>query len=112
MIGPFFRSTLWVAAAFALAGCGLKGSLALPSQSEEVVIRGAGQTAPASASPEAGATASEPTAAPETGTPPATAGATPADPAATPAVKKPARRENRPPPPPLPGGNPGTASGG
>ncbi len=107
---PVFRATLWVMVALGLAGCGLKGALTLPSQSDEVVIRGAGQTAPAS--PESGGTASEPAATPASGTSPANEGATPADPAAAPAVKKPARREDRPPPPPLPGSNPGTARGG
>ena len=79
-------------AAVAASGCGLKGALTLPSKSDEVVIRAPGQTAPAEGE--------------TTATPP---GATPAEPAqeapATP-------RDERIPPPPLPGGKQGTASGG
>jgi hypothetical protein len=78
--------------AVAASGCGLKGALTLPSKSDEVVIRAPGQTAP---------TEGETTA-----TPPAT---TPAEPA----QETPARpRDERIPPPPLPGGKPGTARGG
>jgi predicted small lipoprotein YifL len=79
-------------AAVALSGCGLKGALTLPSKSDEVVIRAPGETAPA---------ASETTA-----TPPA---ATPAEPSQETPVR---RRDERIPPPPLPGGKPGTARGG
>jgi predicted small lipoprotein YifL len=79
-------------AAVAASGCGLKGALTLPSKSDEVVIRTPGQTAPA----EGGTTA----------TPPAT---TPAEPAQETPAKP---RDERIPPPPLPGGKPGTAHGG
>ncbi|MGB7740037.1 MAG: hypothetical protein WBM03_13070 [Steroidobacteraceae bacterium] len=79
-------------AAVAASGCGLKGTLALPSKSDVVVIRTPGQTAPV-----AGGT---------TATPPATA---PAEPAKA-APAKP--RDERIPPPPLPGGNAGTTRGG
>ena len=79
-------------AAVAASGCGLKGALTLPSKSDEVVIRGPAQAAPAEGE--------------TTATPP---GATPAEPAqeapATP-------RDERIPPPPLPGGKPGTDRGG
>jgi predicted small lipoprotein YifL len=65
-----------------LAGCGLKAPLSLPEKSERVIIRTPqGQTG-------------------TTSTPP---GATP-----TPASKP---EEERQPPPPLPGGNPGTSRG-
>jgi predicted small lipoprotein YifL len=84
--------TVILLATLAASGCGLKGALTLPSKSDEVVIRAPGQTAPA-----AGET---------TATPPATAPAEPAQ--ETPA--KP--RDERIPPPPLPGGKPGTARGG
>ena len=80
-------------AALTVAGCGLKGALTMPSKSEEVVIRAPGQ---------AEAPADETTV-----TPPAT----PADPTQETPAKKP-RRDERIPPPPLPGGNPGTARGG
>jgi predicted small lipoprotein YifL len=79
-------------AAVAVSGCGLKGALTLPSKSDEVVIRAPGETAPAEGE--------------TTATPP---GATPAEPSQeTPAR----RRDERIPPPPLPGGKPGTARGG
>jgi len=81
-------------AAVAASGCGLKGALTLPSRSDEVVIRAPGQTAPAGGE--------------TTATPPATAPAEPTE--ETPARKSP--RDDRIPPPPLPGGNPGTARGG
>jgi predicted small lipoprotein YifL len=86
------RRQLWLLALLAAAttGCGLKGPLTLPSRSDEVVIRGPGQTAP------------EPAATPTTTPTPATAPAT-----------APARpQDERPPPPPLPGNNSGAASGG
>jgi predicted small lipoprotein YifL len=67
-------------------GCGLKGPLTLPSKSEDIVIRGPGQVT------------TEPTTTPAPA--PAT---TPASPPAEP-------REIQP--PPLPGGNGGTARGG
>jgi predicted small lipoprotein YifL len=70
--------TVILLAALAASGCGLKGTLTLPSKSDEVIIRAPGQAAPA-----------EP------------AKAAPAKP-----------RDERIPPPPLPGGNPGTTNGG
>jgi predicted small lipoprotein YifL len=66
------------------AGCGLRGPLTLPSKSDEVVIRGPGQTT------------AEPAKAP----------------AESPAPARPKPQEERLPPPPLPGGGPGAASGG
>lgn len=79
-------------AAVATSGCGLKGALTLPSKSDEVVIRVLGQAAPVEGETPA--------------TPPATAPAEPAQ-------ETPARpRDERIPPPPLPGGKPGTARGG
>jgi predicted small lipoprotein YifL len=99
-------------AALAATGCGLKGPLTMPSTSDEVVIRAQGQTAPTAGETTAAPTAGDTTAAPATGdttaTPP-----TPAPPGTTdeiPARKRP--RDDRIPPPPLPGGNPGTARGG
>ena len=80
-------------ATLATTGCGLKGALTMPSKSEEVIIRAPGQSeAPTSDT---------------TATPPAT----PAEPTEGTPAKKP-RRDERIPPPPLPGGNPGTARGG
>ena len=79
-------------AAVAANGCGLKGPLTLPSKSDEVVIRAPGQAAP---------TEGETTLTPSAPTP------------AEPAEEAPARpRDERIPPPPLPGGKPGTARGG
>jgi predicted small lipoprotein YifL len=79
-------------AAVATSGCGLKGALTLPSKSDEVVIRAPGQATPAEGE--------------TTATPSATAPAEPAQ-------ETPARpRDERIPPPPLPGGKPGTARGG
>ena len=79
-------------AAVAASGCGLKGPLTLPSKSDEVVIRAPGQAAP---------TEGETTVTPSAPTP------------AEPAEEAPARpRDERIPPPPLPGGKPGTARGG
>jgi hypothetical protein len=78
------RAVLGVASAAALAGCGLKGPLALPEKTERVIIRG----------PQDVAAAPAPTPAAEP--PPA-----PAKPEA-----------DKQPPPPLPGGNPGTSRGG
>ncbi len=76
----------------ATSGCGLKGALTLPSKSDEVVIRAPGQTAPVEGE--------------TTATPPATS-------PAEPVPETPARpRDERIPPPPLPGGKPGTARGG
>jgi predicted small lipoprotein YifL len=101
MIHPAPRLPAALAAAFALglalaaSGCGLKGALTMPSQSEEIVIR-----------PAAGAT---------------TEGTAPADPtgvspAPQPGEKSESRkvtpREERLPPPPLPGGNSGTVRSG
>lgn len=92
------RPVLIAAAAFALAlaasGCGLKGALTMPSQSEEIVIRPAAGTSTEGATP----------AAPE--------GDTAAPPATPPAEKKITPKDDRLPPPPLPGGNPGTARSG
>jgi predicted small lipoprotein YifL len=84
--------TVILLGSMAASGCGLKGALTMPSKSDEVVIR-----APAQAAPAEGAT---------TTTPPATA---PAEPAREAPAK---RRDERIPPPPLPGGNPGTARSG
>jgi predicted small lipoprotein YifL len=81
-----------VLAAVATSGCGLKGALTLPSKSDEVVIRAPGQTAPVEGE--------------TTATPSAT---TPVEPAQEPPAKP---RDERIPPPPLPGGKPGTARGG
>jgi predicted small lipoprotein YifL len=78
------------------SGCGLKGSLELPSKSSNVVIRGPG--APAT---DTGTTA--PT------KPPSTTD-TPETPAGAPATGAPS--DERLPPPPLPGGNSGSARGG
>lgn len=79
-------------AAVAASGCGLKGSLALPSKSDQVVIRAPGQAAP---------TEGESTATPPATAPAAPAGEAPAKP-----------RDERLPPPPLPGGSSGTSHGG
>ena len=80
--------TLILLGSVAASGCGLKGALTLPSKSDEVVIRAPGQTVPAE-------------------------GATTTTPPAEPVKEAPARpRVERIPPPPLPGGNPGTARGG
>ena len=79
-------------AAVAASGCGLKRAVTLPSKSDEVVIRAPGQAAP---------TEGETTVTPSAPTP------------AEPAEEAPARpRDERIPPPPLPGGKPGTARGG
>jgi predicted small lipoprotein YifL len=79
-------------AAVAVSGCGLKGALTLPSKSDEVVIRAPGQAAPVEG---------ETTATPSPAAP------------AEPTQEAPARpRDERIPPPPLPGGKPGTARGG
>jgi predicted small lipoprotein YifL len=80
------RRQLWLLALLTAAttGCGLKGPLTLPSRSDEIVIRGPGETT------------TEPVPAPAT------------TPAATPARPQ----EERPPPPPLPGSGSGAASGG
>ena len=95
--GPALAAMLL--ATLAASGCGLKGALTLPTHSDEVVIRAPGQAT----SPPA-----EPTAEPTT-TSAEPVPATPTAPAAP--AKKPAKDE-RIPPPPLPGGNPGTARGG
>ena len=79
-------------AAVVTSGCGLKGALTLPSKSDEVVIRAPGQTAPVEGE--------------TTATPSAT---TPAEPAKETPTKP---SDERIPPPPLPGGKPGTARGG
>jgi predicted small lipoprotein YifL len=92
------RPALIAAAAFTLAlvvsGCGLKGALTMPSQSEEIVIRPAGGTGT------------------EVTTPATPAGDTAAPPATPPAEKKITPKDERLPPPPLPGGNPGTVRSG
>lgn len=92
------RPALIAAAAFVLAmaasGCGLKGALTMPSQSEEIVIRPAAGTGTESAAPAA------------------PAGDTAAPPATPPAEKKITPKDDRLPPPPLPGGNPGTVRSG
>jgi predicted small lipoprotein YifL len=92
------RRSVQFAAAFALtlvvSGCGLKGALTMPSQSEEIVIRPAAGTATEGAAPVT----------PE--------GATTTPPATPPAEKKITPKDDRLPPPPLPGGNPGTARSG
>lgn len=76
-----------LAATAGLGGCGLKSSLTLPPKSDEIVIRPGpttveGEAAPAAASP------------------------APAE------QKKVTPKDDRLPPPPLPGGNPGTVRGG
>jgi predicted small lipoprotein YifL len=77
---PYPRlSLLLVAASLALGGCGLKGSLTLPPQSEQIIIRPA-PTGEGQAAPPAGQRITVP--------------------------------DERLPPPPLPGGSPGTARGG
>lgn len=85
-------AALIAAAALCLAlsatGCGLKGALTMPSQSEEIVIR------PASGATTEGA---------------ATA---PAPQDEEKKEKKVTPQDERLPPPPLPGGNPGTLRGG
>lgn len=91
------RPALIAAAAFGLmlaaSGCGLKGALTMPSQSEEIVIRPAAGTSTEGATP-----------APE--------GDAAAPPATPPAEKKITPKDDRLPPPPLPGGNAGTARSG
>ena len=99
--GPALAAMLL--ATLAASGCGLKGALTLPTHSDEVVIRAPGQAAAPTAEP-----TSEPTAEPTT-TSAEPVPTTPTAPAAP--AKKPAKDE-RIPPPPLPGGNPGTARGG
>ena len=90
-----------VAAASSLvAGCGLKGPLTMPEQSTNVVIRGPGAQG-------ASGSGSSDTAAPTTAQP--APGSTPGE-TTKPAKGKPA--EERLPPPPLPGGNPGSVHGG
>lgn len=90
---PAGPAAIALAVALGVSGCGLKGSLIMPSQSEEIVIRPA------------------PTATVEGETPTTPAGE-PADTAAPPVEKKIAPENERLPPPPLPGGNPGTARSG
>lgn len=77
----------------AASGCGLKGALTMPSQSEEIVIR-----------PAAGATTE--------GTVPASPAGTTTGPEPQPEEKKITPQEERLPPPPLPGGNAGTVRSG
>jgi len=82
-------------------GCGLKGALEMPEASTNIVIRGP-QSQPA-----AGTGPTAPTEAPPV---PAPAPAAPTDPGQRPAT--PAPVDDRLPPPPLPGGNTGSARGG
>jgi hypothetical protein len=85
------------AAVLCCAGCGLKGPLAMPERSSNVVIRGpSGEVVGGPAAPEAGGTPAGETTPPTGDTAPAT--------------KKPAY--DRMPPPPLPGGNRGSTQGG
>jgi len=86
-------------ATLAASGCGLKGALTLPTHSEDVVIRAPGQAA---------APAAEPTVEPTT----TSTEPVPAAPTAPPAPAKKPAKDERIPPPPLPGGNAGTARGG
>jgi predicted small lipoprotein YifL len=98
-----------------LAGCGLKGPLTLPTRSDEVTIRGPGEsstTSPAAAATapatgEQDGTSAAPSATSPATTPPT---ATPATPATAPTPAR--RRYDRLPPPPLPASNPGTSRGG
>ena len=86
-----------VLAALAASGCGLKGALTMPPKSDEVVIRAPGQAATDQAVPAEGQTTTVPAPAEETEK-------------TKQAPSKP--KDERIPPPPLPGGNPGTARGG
>jgi predicted small lipoprotein YifL len=84
-------------AAMAASGCGLKGPLILPPKSDEVVIRAPGQAATDQAAPAEGQTTTVPAPAAETEK----------------TKQAPSKlKDERIPPPPLPGGNPGTARGG
>jgi predicted small lipoprotein YifL len=91
---PFLLAAVAFALTLAASGCGLKGALTMPSQSEEIVIRPATGTTTGSAAP----------AAPE--------GATMTPPVTPPTEKKITPKDDRLPPPPLPGGNPGTVRSG
>lgn len=86
-----------VLAAFAAAGCGIKGPLTLPEKSENIVIRAPAGNAGTTQVPAEGAVTTRPAEAPAT---PETT--------RTPVKPKP----ERPPPPPLPSSNPGTGQGG
>lgn len=86
-MNTWFRSLCATLGVSLLAACGLKAALELPERTGNVVIRGPGT---------AGTTAAPPSTSPG-----------PA-PASVPADEDP----DRLPPPPLPGGNPGTARGG
>lgn len=91
LLPAFLAAAAALCLTLAAGGCGLKGALTMPSQSEEIVIRPAAGTA--------------------------TEGAAPAEPSGTPAASPPGEKtvappEERLPPPPLPGGNPGTARSG
>jgi predicted small lipoprotein YifL len=86
-----------VLAALAASGCGLKGALTMPPKSDEVVIRAPGQAATDQAVSAEGQTTTVPAPAEETEK-------------TKQAPSKP--KDERIPPPPLPGGNPGTARGG
>ena len=118
---------LALVAILAGAGCGLKGPLALPEKSQRVIIRGPGETAGAATSPATSEATDEPVtdepvtdeaATDETANggeagDSATGGSATGSPALAAPVEKIAPREERPPPPPLPGGsNPGSARGG
>ena len=89
---PYPRlSLVLLASSLALGGCGLKGPLTLPPQAEQIIIRpapaGEGQAAPTEDAPAPGT-------------------------AAPPAGRRITVPDERLLPPPLPGGNPGTARGG
>jgi predicted small lipoprotein YifL len=86
-----------VLAALAASGCGLKGALTMPPKSDQVVIRTPGQAATDQAVPTEGQTTTVPAPAEDT----EKAKQVPTKP-----------KDERIPPPPLPGGNPGTARGG
>lgn len=100
-------SALTACAAVVLgAGCGLKGPLTMPERSSNVVIRGpSGEVVGGPAS--TGATGT--TGATDSGAA-ATAPGTATSPVPS-ATKKPATDPDRMPPPPLPGGNPGSPGG-
>ncbi|MGI9245332.1 MAG: LPS translocon maturation chaperone LptM [Steroidobacteraceae bacterium] len=83
-----------------LAGCGLKGPLTMPAKSTNVVIRGPGGEAVTAGE------AAGPTPATETGPPAAAPGA-----GRTGTVPQPVDDLDHPPPPPLPGSNPGAHGG-
>lgn len=87
----------------AATACGLKAPLEMPEKSTNVVIRGPQAPAGTTTTP-APTTPGETT---QQAAPPAQAPAAPA-----PATKPAAPPDDRMPPPPLPGGNPGSSRGG